>query len=162
VKLYSMKAAWIGDDNVFKYLRPKEPEKWGGETLERQKRGEPLNMVWASDSEGKNVSDFIMFPGAGLASQLNLLLQLKKYAPRSQINSILIDSDPSPYGLLQVANYDRSDMQLPHIFMMFKQHKAMLVTELLKNEWDRRGLTGAAFVEVAEMDDDRFIKIASN
>lgn len=154
-----MKPVWDGDDNVFKNIRPKEPEKWGGETLEKQKRGEPLDMVWASDSEGKQVSDFIVFPGAGLASQMSLLKKLKKFAPTNQINSLLINGDASPYGLLQITNHQPGDKELPHIFMLFKQYKAMLVTKLFKDEWERLGLVGAVFTEVAQMDDEQFIPV---
>lgn len=156
MKIYTMKPIWHGHDNVFKDMRPMEPEKWGGETLEKQKRGEPLSMVWASDASAKGISDFIMFPGAGLASTIVLLNQLKKFTPFNQINSILLDGNASPYGLLQITNHQLGDKGLPHIFMMFRQHKAMLVTELVKDEWQRLKLTGADFYEVAEMTDDDF------
>jgi hypothetical protein len=156
VKIYTMKPIWDGDDNVFKNMRPMEPAKWGGETLERQKRGEPLSMVWACDASSKPVSDFIMFPGAGLASKICLLNQFKRFAPSNQINSILLNGNVSPYGLLQITNHQLGDKELPHIFMMFKHYKAMLVTTLFKDEWQRLELTGADFSEVAEMPDTDF------
>ncbi len=159
MKLHSMKPVWSGDDTVYRNLRPLEPENWGSATLEKQRRGEPLEMVWAGDSDGKPIGDFIVFPGAGLATNTNLLARLKRFAPSNVVNPIKVNGVDSPFSLLNVSNHQPGDKQIPHIFMMFKQYKAMLVTQLFKEEWQRLGLTGAEFSELAELPDADFITV---
>ncbi len=160
VKIYAMKALWVGDENVFKNLRPKVPEKWGNETLEKQKRGESLDMKWAIDATDKSIADFIMFPGAGLASTKEIVNHFKmRFAPGNMVNSITLDGEESPYALLQPKNYTADAAGLEHIFMMFPLYKNLLITQPVKDEWERRDLTGAVFQEVAEIDDERFIPV---
>lgn len=162
MKIYSIKPMWIGDDNVFKNMRPMEPEKWGSETLEKQRRVEPLDMVWAIDSTDKPIGDFIMFPGAGLATTKSQISHFKRFAPLCLVNDLRLDGVDSPYALLQITNHKLGDKELPHIFMMFKQYKVMLVTQIFKDEWNRLGLTGADFQEVTEIPDTNFIAVTDS
>ena len=157
MKIYSMKAIWDGEDNVFKDLRPMEPSKWGNETLEKQKRGEPLEMKWADDSSGKPRSDFVMFPSFGLCARSDIVEYFRaRFAPTSVINKVFVSGEDCDLAFLKPKNYDSGDSNLEHIFMMFWSFKSLLVTQVVKDEWERQGLTGAVFEYVTEMDDSRF------
>lgn len=160
MKIYSIDSNWIGDDTEFKNMSPAEGTKWGVQTFEALRRGEPVKMKWAADAGGKMVADFIMFPKSGLASSDAVIAKLRRFAPANPVSKIVIDGDDSGYAFLSPKNHSQEDMLIEHIFMMFEKYKSLLVSQEFKDEWERQGLTGAVFEYVTEMDDSRFIQVA--
>jgi hypothetical protein len=157
VRIFTMSPIWNGDETVFREMRPLEPSKWAGETLQEQMRGDPLKMIWAVDSARKPEGDLIVFPSAGVAAKQSLIHTIKRFAPNNAVNKIVIDGDDRKYGLLGVNNYASPENNMPHIFMMFAQYKKNLVTESFKSEWEKHRFTGAVFTQVTEIPNTRFI-----
>ena len=159
MKIYSMKVLLINDNNPYKNLVASNPIKYANITLDEITRGVTLEMKWAVDSASKPIGDFIRVPGLKFACTHKTIEKLKKFAPDNTISQITIDGNAANFSVLQPKNHAIDDNKLEHIFMMFSQYKSLLVTQLVKDEWERLGLTGAVFKEVAEMEDERFIAV---
>lgn len=83
---------------------------------------------------------------------------MMSFCLKQSINPIIIDGKDDVFALLRHNNHGLNDSKIEHVFMMFSKHKKLLVTQLFKDEWESRGLTGAKFTKVDEMDDCRFIE----
>ena len=159
MKIYSMKGLLVNDDNPYRNMVSQEPRVYAKLRLTDLYEGFVLKMKWAVDAADKPIGHFIMIPGSKLTSDIKTIQFFKKFAPNNTILKILIDGDDFTYAALQPVFHAIDDNKLEHIFMMFSHYKSLLVTQLVKDEWERLGLTGAVFKEVAEMDDERFIAV---
>lgn len=158
MKIYSIDSPLSGDNILFKevfYLDSKASNSNDG--IEKGKSGQVIKIKWGVDLFDKPVGDYISFPIYGLASKVETINSFKKFAPLNIINPLEIDGRSDVFSYLRPVNYQINDSNIEHVFLMFSKYKKLLITQLFKDEWESRGLTGAEFVFVTEMDDSRFI-----
>ena len=160
MRIYSMQGLFINDENPYAMLTALEPTIWSKqETYDSIKKGTTLDMKVLPGDENKPIGDFIMMGMSALVSRMEVIQLLNKFAPKNTINAIAINGVDGNFQFIAPENHKPSDSGIAHIFMMFSHYKSLLVTQLVKDEWERLGLTGAVFNEVAEMDDERFIAV---
>ena len=157
-----MESPIINDDPIFKIMYYFD-SKWSmsDEGLASRKKGDSIKAIWGDYcfEAPLPLGDKIMFHGSNIASKAKTIRSLKKFAPNNIVNPIVIDGRDDEYALLQPKNHGIDDSGLEHVFMMFSKYKRLLVTQAFKDEWESRGLTGAEFTFVTEMDNSRFIDI---
>lgn len=160
INIYFIDSLVVNDEILFKamhYLDSKLSQSING--IQSKKDGKPIESKWGESSLDKPLGDWITYSCYGLASKVEIIASLRKFAPNNIINPLVIDGRSDVFALLQPKNHGLNDTGLEHLFIMFSKYKGLLVTQLFKDEWERRGLTGAEFTLVTEMDDDRFIAV---
>lgn len=153
-----MRAVYSGGDNVYRALFAVDPRAWVNKQVGYTGHWE---MKWGEGDQVKPIGDFMSFGSYGILSSKSVVERFLKFAPGNIVNRILVGSEE--YALLKPRNHPVDGSNLEHIFIMFRGgdygYKSLLVTQLVKDEWEGLGLTGAVFEQVAEMDDTRFIPV---
>lgn len=161
MKLFKMDPAFDkkNDSFVFKNLVPDGYENFFFQSKLEIEAGIPLRMKWGYGSESKPNADMLHFPFFGIASITSTIRSLEKYSKSSPVLKFTVSGENSEYSFIDLKNFQESGDLLDHVFMMYPKYKGFLVTDKFKNEWESRGMTGAVFTQVAEMDDAQFLKL---
>ncbi len=129
------------------------------ESRDRIARGEDLLMQWCDGDDELPCADFIPGTAPGAVCAERVIPDLQHLFPSATRFFVRIDDGHVFVGIKE-RNFTESDSNIDHLFMMYPRHSYSLATEVFKQAWERLGFTGATFVLVDELADERFAAVA--
>lgn len=142
-----------GERNHYARLYPKDHRQFRASLS----TGDPIEM-FPELCDGIPVGDFLGVPFLGFGMKRDLADELVAISPGARLIPLVIPTLEGEFVLFKPHNYLAWGEGMGHMFMMFDVYKKVVVTDVVKAWWDRRGLKGVLFDQVAEIDDSLFVE----
>ena len=152
-----MRGVFADGAHAFRSLLPISTYRSDMRTLKANSmKGEPIRMQWDSGSLSLPEGDFISMPSLTFVGPAEVVKGCSAFCREGAIFPVAVEDDRRAFALLEPKNYDFDSPRLDHVFRMYKTYHDIMVTDAFKSEWERRNRTGAAFVPLGELADERF------
>lgn len=119
--------------------------------------GSTISLDWIEDGGGLREGDAVRFPLLALCVRKNVAEKIADLTPRGEWMDVEIGGVPS-YVVLKPVNYENEMETRDHVFLMFRKHKKLLVSDMFRKRWIELGFTGLDFVECDDLPDECFVR----